>query len=146
MPTASETQQRYAAYALLAIATLAVYAQVHDFEFVNVDDPDLLLNLGNALAAQGDTHGAMARYQRALAANPNLALAHNNLGYLLAREGEAEGAIAHYQQALRMGRADEAIGHLDKALEANPGFAQAKSKLAAAKAIRDATARQGLPQ
>ena len=51
MPTASETQQRYAAYALLEIVTLALYAQVHDFEFVNVDDPDLLLNLGYALLA-----------------------------------------------------------------------------------------------
>lgn len=35
-----------------------------------------------------------------LAANPNLALAHNNLAYLLAREGEAEGAVAHYEQAI----------------------------------------------
>ena len=146
MPTASETQQRYAAYALLAIVTVAVYAQVHDFEFVKVDDPDPLLNFGNALAAQGDTHGAMARYQRALTVNPNLALAHNNLGYLLAREDEVEGAIAHYQQALRMGRADEAIGYLDKAIEANPSFGHAKRKLAAAKAARDTATRQGLPQ
>jgi tetratricopeptide (TPR) repeat protein len=82
-----------------------------------------------------------------VAKRPNNARGHSNLGDSLARQGKLDEAIVQYYEALRIapnaelhynlatalvrdGRIQEAIGHLEAALKLDPGFQQARRKLA----------------
>jgi serine/threonine-protein kinase len=62
--------------------------------------PDTHLNLGHALAAKGDTDGAIRCYTKALDLDPRFALGHYNLGQALYDKGDTDGAIRCYTKAL----------------------------------------------
>jgi tetratricopeptide (TPR) repeat protein len=71
--------------------------------------------LGNYFFNHGQRDRALAQYQMALAANPNLAQAQYDLGYAL----------------FKMGRGDEAVPHLRKAQESQPNLVQENPELQA---------------
>jgi tetratricopeptide (TPR) repeat protein len=93
---------------------------------------------------------ARAAYERALAADPDLAAAHTNLGNLLHRMGDADGARAHYEAALaldgeqpearfnlgnlyeELGLRERAVAEWARVVAADPMFADAHYNLAAA--------------
>jgi len=108
----------------------------------------------------GATHGAVnrgteaiAEFEHALALDRNLAYAHAMIGMAKTALGRAEEAEGHYREALRLsprdvtahhwmssagtaalhlGREDEAVGWLRRAIEANRNFAFTHFSLAAA--------------
>ena len=110
-----------------------------------------MLSEAEALAVRGEflVHGetlqrARPVLERALALDPELAVAHEGLGFLLLRDGRTQEALdafaraaeldsssflAHYYHAiasLRAGASIEAVlGDLDRSLQANPDFAPA---------------------
>jgi protein O-GlcNAc transferase len=102
---------------------------------------------GNALMPQGKLDEAIAHYERALAINPNLAMAHYNLATTRKEQGRIDDAAAHYQRALalmpnfaqahnnlgnalkEMGRLEEAVAHCKRALALEPNFAGAHNNL-----------------
>ncbi len=65
------------------------------------DDLPLLIDLGNALNAQGKHDEAVTCYQQVVAAAPHLAGGHVNLGAVAQTLGRHEEAIAHYQAGLQ---------------------------------------------
>ncbi len=93
-------------------------------------DPAGLQNdLGDVLYGQGDLAGAIAAYEKALAADETLASAQNNLGVALLAAGRAQDARLHFQQAAalnpgaaaplyNLGDAHLALGQLDLAAQA----------------------------
>lgn len=105
------------------------------------------LNLGAALAEQGDPSGAINHYEAALSIRPDYAEAHSNLGVVLAGQGKTADAIGHYREALRIkpyyadvynnlglieaGRrnAVEAIDHYSEAIRIKPDHAEAHNNL-----------------
>jgi protein O-GlcNAc transferase len=56
-------------------------------------------NTGNALLEKGQVSDAIARYQEALAADPNFAEAHRQLGVALARAGRTSEAETERKKA-----------------------------------------------
>jgi arylsulfatase A-like enzyme/tetratricopeptide (TPR) repeat protein len=90
--------------------------------------------LGRALAATGDTEGALRRYERAAALRPGWFEVLRNLARLSAMAGKTEQAVRVYEQALqangadtglwleaaglrqRLGQPDQAIALLERAL------------------------------
>jgi tetratricopeptide (TPR) repeat protein len=86
---------------------------------------------------------ASARYEQAIALNPDYAEAHSNLANVLQDQGRLDEAIACYQKALKLkpdyaeahsnigvtlqqlGRLDEAIAHYEKVLELKPDHTKA---------------------
>jgi Tfp pilus assembly protein PilF len=123
--------------------------------------------LGDLLAQQGRTQEATARLQKALAADPNLALAHASLGTLKLRESNMTDARAYFEKAVSLGSANEfahyayaygilssgtvapdeastAARALERAIALRPGYTDAKLLLAyayltmnRAQAVRD---------
>ncbi len=105
------------------------------------------LNNAAELATKGRLDEAIAEWEKALAAEPDDARAHNNLGLALARQGRYDEAIPHYEKALQLdsqydvihlnlgralaakGRLDEAIPHLQRAAERSPDNADAQQSL-----------------
>jgi tetratricopeptide (TPR) repeat protein len=101
------------------------------------------LNLGVAMAREGDEAGAMKEYRTALAIQPNMIEAQAALGTALHKQGRSAEALPHLQLAVRLrpdsarlrqtlavtledlGRRDEAVVQLRKALELSPRFADA---------------------
>ncbi len=59
-------------------------------------------NLGDILAARGDTTGAVAAFERALRANPGATRAEHHLGTLLLAAGDARAAAAHLRRAIAL--------------------------------------------
>jgi len=98
---------------------------------------------GRAMALPDNWEDAVALYRRAVALEPNNAVAHSNLGFALASAGRLDAAIAEYLSALRIdprlaaahnnlavaleaqGRDDEALEHWTRALELDPRLASA---------------------
>ncbi|MFQ5349803.1 MAG: tetratricopeptide repeat protein, partial [Thermoanaerobaculia bacterium] len=78
-------------------------------------EADFYYCLGHAQGERGRAVAAIASYERALAANPDLEQVHYNLGLLRARDGDLETAARHYREALRI----------------DPGFARAHNNLGA---------------
>ena len=68
-------------------------------------------NSGVKYMKKGKYEKAQAKFEAALAKNPNMADAHNNLGYSLRKQGPE-----NYQEALRQ---------YDRAIELNPKLAEA---------------------
>jgi len=111
------------------------------------DYADAHNNLGIALAAQGRTAEAIARYERALELKPEHANAHNNLGIALTTQGRIAEAIVHYRRAIQLNprhadahnnlgialaeldRIGEAIACYRRALSIQPGHADACNNL-----------------
>ncbi|MFM9265650.1 tetratricopeptide repeat protein [Tychonema sp. BBK16] len=98
---------------------------------------------GRDLQQQGEFQGAIECYERAIAIEPNNAIAYSNLGVIKQQLGEFATAIAYYRQALAIepnlaetlsnlgsaladaGETAEAIATYDRALSLNPNCAEA---------------------
>jgi tetratricopeptide (TPR) repeat protein len=107
------------------------------------DNPGVLLNLGNALRANGDPDGAIRQYKAALAIDHRYCAAVLNMGNALDDKGDLEGAIRQYEAALaidpreiaahrnlglmaiKKGDRAGAIRHLEAALAIEPRYAAA---------------------
>jgi serine/threonine protein kinase/tetratricopeptide (TPR) repeat protein len=76
--------------------------------------PGARLNLGAALADNGDLDGATAEYREAIRLKEDYADARNNLGNVLATRGQLDAAIAEYREAVRL-RGEEAPFHYNLA-------------------------------
>jgi TolB-like protein/class 3 adenylate cyclase/Tfp pilus assembly protein PilF len=109
------------------------------------DDPDALWMGGHALGyISGDQTAAMAAIERALALNPNAAMAWNRRGWIHNFLDEPDPAVAAFERAMRLspldpfgystkgglarahltaGRYDEAIRWVDQAIAAQPRWA-----------------------
>jgi tetratricopeptide (TPR) repeat protein len=61
-----------------------------------------LTNLANLLLEDGDAEAAIARYERAIRADPNYALAHLNLGAAYKRLGRLDDAVRALRRALAL--------------------------------------------
>ncbi len=94
---------------------------------VNDSLPLAHLNLGTALAGQGDVDAAIAEYPRVIELDPGDTDAHYDLATALANQGNDEEAIAEYRYALRVSPKDAQAynnfgvvlarsGHLDEAI------------------------------
>ena len=119
------------------------------------------LNLGRALADEGQTAEAIQRYQAAIRLAPGYHIAHYNLGTTKLREGDFAGAIPHYETAVRikpdyteahvnwaicldkLGRRDEAISRFRSALQTRPPGARADAIVRAHFRLGNALAKKG---
>jgi len=111
------------------------------------DQPNFLIELGDARRHAGDTSGAIDDYRRALTLDPLSSRAQRRLGAALASVGrldearavlgtaierEPSNALLYYEQALveaRSGSAERAIADLRKALQLRPRFDAAQNTL-----------------
>lgn len=104
------------------------------------------LLLGSARAGQGKAGEAIEAYSKAIERDAGMAEAHTHLADLRQSRGELDAAIGHYRQAIRLsptaaaynnlgcalvrnGQPGEAVEHFGKALELQPGFADAHMNL-----------------
>ncbi|MFM9266345.1 tetratricopeptide repeat protein [Tychonema sp. BBK16] len=69
---------------------------------IQPDNFEVYLDLGNALAKQGDWRGAINTYQRAIKLNSQEALVHNLLGEALEQLGDLEAAVVSYRRAIEL--------------------------------------------
>jgi tetratricopeptide (TPR) repeat protein len=106
------------------------------------------VNLGFALAKQGQDVEAISHFNEALRLEPESATAHLNLGNALEHQGKFQDALQHYAEAIRIvptfarahtsmgvllakqGRYAEALDHHTEALRIEPGYAEAHQNLA----------------
>jgi tetratricopeptide (TPR) repeat protein len=106
------------------------------------------VNLGIALAGEGDPAGARQAYEQAISLNPHEALAHFNLGNLhrsadrLDEAAEAYAAavaadpglgVGHFELArayIQLNRLSEALPHARRAVEFRPDHANSRQMLA----------------
>jgi tetratricopeptide (TPR) repeat protein len=111
-------------------------------------------NLGTALHEAGRFDEAVARYEKAIAVQPDYAPAYNNLGVTLRAQGKVDAAIAIYERGLRLddeypdlhfnlanallaqNRADEAAAHLKTSLAGEPDSAATHNNLGTALAAK----------
>jgi len=118
--------------------TLAVWERVPSVADADRAAAEAESAAGVALAAKGDTEGAIAHYRDAIRLDPNFGAAHNNLAATFAKAGRLEDAIAQYVEAIRLsplraephwnlggvlqaaGRLQEAVPHLRAAVFFNP--------------------------
>lgn len=105
---------------------------------VNPGNYVALINLGVALAYEGENEKAIEYFNRSLVINPRLAISQYNLGDVLATMKKTDEAIDHYYKAIIIksdyigayrklvdilwdqGKKEETIRVLSKALHANP--------------------------
>lgn len=105
----------------------------------------ILSNLGNVQHTLGQTHEALATYERAIKIDPKYAKLWLNRGVALSAVGQYEEAIDSYNRVTgltdavcygrgkaleQLGRREEAIASYRRAIEANPNFADAHFQLA----------------
>jgi predicted O-linked N-acetylglucosamine transferase (SPINDLY family) len=116
-------------------------------------DPATYLGLGNLLVQRGEIAQAVKCYQRAVAAVPDLAVAHSNLGNVRQAQGRLDAAIACYDRALSIapdsvdallnrgnalclrGRLGRAIASFERAVALRPSDPVARAHLAHPKAL-----------
>jgi protein O-mannosyl-transferase len=143
----------FVAVAVLVAWTTLTRAQVRHWEntvtlfshavAVTRDNALAHMNLGRALARQGDAAAAERHYREAIRILPAGADARTGLGVLLMQQGRVLEALAEHQEAARrnpasadarfnlgaaearMGRTAEAESHYAEALRLNPGLAAA---------------------
>lgn len=112
------------------------------------------MNVGVALAQQGEVEDATHYFRKAVNDHPESAEANNNLAQALALGGDYAGSIPHYQAALaaepaligvdynlavaleRVGRLDEALVHYQRAVELDPSDNAARAAVARLQAER----------
>jgi len=117
---------------------------------VNANNYLAHINLGGALAEQGNIEEAEKHFSRALQLNPRSAVAHNDLGNILQQQGKLEKAIDHFYESLhrdpnlsethfnlgnallRQGKIEEARIHFATALQIRPDFAEGYNSLGVA--------------
>lgn len=100
-------------------------------------------NSGVKYMKKGKYEKAQAKFEAALAKNPNMAEAHNNLGYSLRKQGPEnyEEALRHYDRAIELnaklaeaymyrGVLHMLMGNEDKALEDHRTLTKLNRKLA----------------
>jgi len=128
--------------ALVALIVAAIVNwPIHDEKRLNAM---AWMNVGVALAQEGDLDEATGYFKRAVEGHPESAEANNNLAQALALQGDFAGAIPHYKAALaaeptlmgvsynlgvaleRVGRADEALRHYERAVELDPSDVEAR--------------------
>ena len=132
-----------------AIVAIVVNVPIHDEKRLNAH---AWMNVGVALAEEGDIIEATRYFRRALEGQAASAEANNNLAQALAMQGDFSGAIPHYEAALRadptfmgvdfnlavalesVGRLDGALRHFERAVELDPKDAEAR---AATERLRD---------
>ena len=108
------------------------------------------LMYGNRALRQGNVEAAIQRFEKAVAANPRSAPAHQSLGGALARQGDTEGAVRHYSASLALepenpalhynlgtvlverGESEQAIRHFRAAISLAPDYHNARYNLATA--------------
>ena len=118
-----------------------------------VSDAEADAWLGDLLLHQSRSQEAVARIEKALAVDPNLALAHASLGALKLRENKTDEARAHLEKAIALGSANEfahfayayavlssgtvepdqaasAARALERAIALRPGYVEAQEMLA----------------
>jgi Flp pilus assembly protein TadD len=101
------------------------------------DHPEVLTNLGVALAVQGRWDEAVASYRKALALKPAFPDAWSNLGRALAALGRAEEAAASFQNAVNLRPGDpEALASLGNALREQGKLDQAEARYQEALRLR----------
>jgi len=112
------------------------------------------MNVGVALAQQGEVEDATHYFRKAVNDHPESAEANNNLAQAFALGGDYAGAIPHYQAALaaeptlmgvdynlavaleRVGRLDEALVHYQRAVELDPSDDAARTAVGRLRADR----------
>ena len=112
------------------------------------------MNLGVAVAKEGDIASAMGYFRRAVAEHPESAEAHNNLAMASAVQGGYAEAIPHYEKALasdpslvgvaynlgvaleRVGRVEDALLHYERAAELEPSDVEAREAVSRLRRIR----------
>ena len=82
------------------LATLDILAK--KYEDTHIQDAALIYLGRGALSFDGDTHGALAAYQRAAELRPENMQAHNQIGRLQARLGNMDAAQAAYERVLEL--------------------------------------------
>jgi predicted O-linked N-acetylglucosamine transferase (SPINDLY family) len=115
-----------------------------------ITSADELNALGISLARQGMLDEAIARFRRAVEANPGLAQAHHNLGIALQDRGRLDEAVASYRRALELkpdyasaqlylgtalkdqNKLDEAVACCRRTIELQPDCAAAYDNLGTA--------------
>lgn len=113
------------------------------------DQPNFYVELGDAMRHTGNLSGAIDAYRQALVFDSLSSRAQRRLGATLgsagqedqalavlqkSAEGEPTNALLWYEQALielRVGKREQAIEHLRKALQLKPDFAGAQNNLGA---------------
>jgi len=144
--------------ATLAVASLPISAPTDSLNF----RAELELLLGLRDAEDGEFENAIARYERALALNPDYAEAYNDIGSALADQGKQEEAIGWYRKAIainpefaealnnlgyalsQVGQNSEAIDHYKAALRLRPGLTLTHNSLGL-ELVRLGRAREAIP-
>jgi tetratricopeptide (TPR) repeat protein len=108
---------------------------------------EIYLDLGNALAKQGDWRGAIDTYQRAIQLNPQEALAHNLLGEALEQLGDLKAAVFSYRRAIelhpffisdeQLGKALAKLSYLQQFPPDDAAFLQKTSQLSDADFVQE---------
>jgi tetratricopeptide (TPR) repeat protein/mono/diheme cytochrome c family protein len=123
------------------------------------EDSGAFNSLGSALATQGKVGEGIAAFTESIRINPDNADAHVNLAYTLASQSRIDEAIAHYERAIqlkpesgpdgaetfndlgvlygRKGKLREAAEMFERALRANPNYADARENLNRARAAME---------
>lgn len=114
---------------------------------VTGDNSIAQLNLGEALAEEGNIEKAVGHYKTALKLKPNLTAANLNIGVYFRKEGKLDEAVKHFSKALNgnshsaaalneigdtLGKKGDISGAAKYYLEAiriNPGYAKAYNNL-----------------
>jgi len=109
----------------------------------------LLNNLGNALLERQQYEDAIESFKEALDRNPNALNVHNNLGAALLFTEKYDEAVVYLEEALtrepdnavaltnlayaeaRLGNREAALGHAQRAVEADPAYGKARALLEA---------------
>lgn len=104
------------------------------------ETPTELITEGEAKLGQGDLDGALAVFQRAVAAAPTSAVAHSKLGIVYVHKQQWDAASSEFSKAIQLdpsyapaysnlgnvcrerGQLDQAIAHYQKAVSIDPEY------------------------
>jgi tetratricopeptide (TPR) repeat protein/capsular polysaccharide biosynthesis protein len=114
---------------------------------IEPDNLEVYLDLGNALAKQGDWQGASDTYQKAIEINSQEALVHNLLGEALEQLGDLEAAVVSYRRAIeihpffmsdeQLGKALAKLSYLEQFPPDDAAFLQKTDHLSDADFVRE---------